>query len=106
MPKYLLHVNYVGDGTKGLIKEGGTSRRAVAEKACKSVGGTLESLYFAFGDTDAYAVADIPDNASMAALALTIAATGSVAVKTTVLLTPDEVDQAVKKTPAYRAPGH
>jgi uncharacterized protein with GYD domain len=106
MAKYLLHVNYVGDGIKGLIKDGGTARRAAAEKACKSVGGSLESLYFAFGDTDGYAVADIPDNASMAALALAIAATGAVAVKTTVLMTPEEIDTAVKKSPAYRAPGH
>lgn len=105
MPKYLLHVNYVGDGVKGLIKEGGTNRRAAAEKAVKSVGGNLETLYFAFGDTDAYAIVDVPDNGSMTALALAIAASGMVAVKTTVLLTAEDVDQAVKKTPSYRAPG-
>lgn len=105
MPKYLLQATYVGDGTKGLLKEGGSSRRAAAEKAVKSVGGSLEAFYYAFGETDVYAIAEVPDNASMAAIALTISASGAVAVKTTVLLTPEEIDKAVKMAPSYRAPG-
>ncbi len=105
MPRYLLQANYVGEGIKGLLKEGGTSRRSAAEKAIKSVGGTMEAFYFAFGDTDAYVVAEVPDQVSMAALALTISASGAVATKTTVLMTAEEIDAAAKKTPAYRAPG-
>jgi len=105
MPKYLLQANYVGDGMKGLLKEGGTSRRAAAEKAIQSLGGTLEAFYYAFGETDAYVILDVPDNASMTAIALTVSASGAVAVKTTVLLTPEEVDESVKKTPSYRPPG-
>jgi uncharacterized protein with GYD domain len=105
MAKYLLHANYVGDGVKGLLKEGGTKRRAAAEKAIKSVGGKMESFYYAFGETDAYVVADLPDHASMTALALTINASGAVTLRTTVLMTPEEVDAAAKKTPSYRAPG-
>jgi uncharacterized protein with GYD domain len=105
MPKYLAQVNYIGEGVKGLLKEGGTSRRAVAEKLIQSVGGTLEGFYYAFGETDAFVIVDVPDHASMAAIALTIAATGAIAVKTTVLMTPDEVDAAVKLSPTYRAPG-
>ncbi len=105
MAKYLLQANYVGEGVKGLLKEGGMSRRAAAEKAIKSLGGTLEAFYYAFGETDAYVIVEVPDNASIAALALTISASGNVTVKTTVLLTPQEIDEAVKKTPSYRAPG-
>ena len=105
MPKYLLHANYVGAGITGLLREGGTARRAAAEKAVQSVGGSMESFYYAFGDTDVYVVADVPDNVTMAGLALAISATGAVACKTTVLLTADEMDDAVKKSPAYRAPG-
>ena len=41
----------------------------------------------------------------MAALALTISATGAVGVKTTVLMTPEDLDAAVKKSPGYRGPG-
>jgi len=105
MTKYLIQANYVGEGVKGLLKEGGTSRRAAVEKGVQSLGGTLESFYYAFGETDAYLIIEVPDNASMAAIALTVNASGTATVKTTVLLTPEEVDEAVKKTPNYRPPG-
>ncbi|MCS7038612.1 MAG: GYD domain-containing protein [Caldilineales bacterium] len=105
MAKYLLQTSYVGEGVQGLLKEGGTSRRAVAEEAVKSVGGTLEAFYFAFGPTDVYLIVDVPDNVSMAALALAISASGLVKATTTVLLTPEEIDQAVQKKPWYRPPG-
>ena len=105
MTKYLIQANYVGDGVKGLLKEGGTSRRAVVEKAVNSLGGTVEAFYYAFGETDVYAVIEFPDNASAAAFALTVSASGAVTVNTTVLMTPEEVDEAAKKTPSYRSPG-
>lgn len=105
MPKYLVQVNYVGEGIKGLLKEGGSSRHAVVEKLIKSLGGTMEAFYYAFGETDLFVIADVPDDASMAAIALTVAATGTIAIKTTVLLTPEEIDAAGKKSPLYRALG-
>lgn len=105
MPKYLLQVNYTTDGAKGLINDGGVARKNAARKAAESLGGTLESMYFAFGDTDAYVVADMPDNASVVAISLTLAASGGATARTVVLLTPEEMDQASKKTPAYRPPG-
>ena len=105
MPKYLLHANYTSDGIKVLLEEGGSIRRAIAEKALQSVGGKLDAFYYAFGDTDGYLIADVPDNVSMAALALAVSASGLVTAKTTVLLTPEEMDAAVKMTPAYRPPG-
>jgi uncharacterized protein with GYD domain len=105
MPKYLIQANYVGEGAKGLLKEGGTSRRAVVEKAVKSLGGTVEAFYYAFGETDVYTIIEFPDNASAVAFALTISASGAVTIKTTVLMTPEQVDEATKKTPSYRPPG-
>ena len=105
MPKYLISGNYVGEGIKGLLKEGGSSRRAAVEKLASSRGGSVEGVYYAFGETDVYVIVDMPDNASMAAVALVAGASGAVTVKTTVLMTPEEVDEAVKKTPDYRPPG-
>ena len=105
MPKYLLQVNYTTDGAKGLIKDGGSARRSAAQKAAESLGGRIESMYFAFGDTDAYVVAEMPDHTSIAAIALALAASGGATARTTVLLTPEEMDQATKKTPTYRPPG-
>jgi uncharacterized protein with GYD domain len=105
MPKYLLQVNYTLDGVKGVLSKGGSARRAAAEAAAASVGGTLESLYFAFGDTDVFAIADLPDNSAAAALALTVSGSGGATVETTVLLTPEEIDAATKARVTYTAPG-
>ena len=105
MPKYLVQANYVGEGIKGLLKEGGTSRQAVVEKLVDSMGGSLESMYYAFGETDVFIIADLPDNASMAAVALLASSSGAITIKTTVLMTPAEIDEAAKKTPIYTPPG-
>jgi uncharacterized protein with GYD domain len=105
MPKYLVHGNYVDDGVKGLLKEGGSSRKAAIEKLAASLGGRVESVYFAFGGTDVYGIVDMPDHASMTAFALSAGASGAVTVTTTVLVTPEEVDEAAKKSPSYRPPG-
>jgi uncharacterized protein with GYD domain len=105
MPKYLIESHYTAEGAKGVAKEGGSARRAATLKAIESLGGKLESFYFAFGGVDVYIIVDLPDNVSAAAAALTASKTGAVATKTIVLLTPEEMDKAAKKTVAYRAPG-
>ena len=105
MAKYLVQANYTDEGLKGLLKEGGSKRREAVEKAVKGLGGTLESFYYAFGDVDVLGVIDLPDNVSATAFALLVTAGGGATVKTTVLITPEEVDQAAKKTLDYRPPG-
>ena len=105
MPKYLFQASYVGEGLKGLLREGGSKRRETVEQTIKGMGGTLEGFYYAFGEDDVFAIADLPDNISTAALALLINASGAVELKTTVLLTPEEIDQATKKSIDYRPPG-
>ena len=105
MSKYLLHGKYLAEGAKGLLKEGGSGRRDAIEKLIASQGGSVEGIYYAFGDTDIYVIADLPDNASAAAITLTIGTGGVTTAKATVLLTPEELDEAAKKTPIYRTPG-
>jgi uncharacterized protein with GYD domain len=105
MSKYLFQASYTGEGLKGLLKEGGTSRRQAVEKTIEGLGGTLEAFYYAFGYTDVYAIAELPDNVSTAAFALIVNAAGTAKVNTIVLMTPEEVDQAVKKSVDYRPPG-
>lgn len=105
MAKYLIEGSYTTEGIKGVLKEGGSGRKKAVEDALRSMGGKLESMYYAFGDTDAYVIFDAPDNISAAALAMGVASTGLVGVKTTVLLTIEETDQATKKTFSYRGPG-
>ena len=106
MAKYLIAASYTSEGAKGLLKESGTKRREAAEQAIKSAGGKMEAFYFAFGDKDAYVIVDAPDHATVAAASLTINASGAVHSKTIVLLSPEEIDQAIKKRTTYRAPGH
>jgi len=109
MAKYLIEAAYSHEGLKGLIKDGGSGRRAAVEAASKALGGHVEAMYWAFGTSDIYAIVDSPDNVSAAAFALAVGATGALAhYKTTVLLTADEVDQAAKKSAgaSYRPPGH
>jgi len=103
--KFLLCASYTVEGIKGVLKEGGTSRRAAAQKAVESVGGRLEAFYYAFGKDDAYVIVDVADNASAAALSMTIGATGAVRVRTIALVTPEEIDKAAKASVSYRAPG-
>jgi uncharacterized protein with GYD domain len=90
---------------KGVLAKGGSARKAAAATAAKSAGGEVESFYFAFGDTDVYCVADMPDNAAAAALALTVSGGGGATVDTTVLLTTEEIDQAAGATVKYKPPG-
>jgi uncharacterized protein with GYD domain len=105
MPKYLVQAITTTEGARGFLKEGGTSRRAAVEKLVNALGGTLEAFYYAFGEADEYIIADLPDNVSMAAAAVVATAGGASALKTAVLITPEEMDAAVKKTPSYRPPG-
>jgi uncharacterized protein with GYD domain len=105
MAKYLLQVSYTTEGAKGLLKDGGSKRRTAARTLVESLGGKLESFYYAFGATDVVVIADMPDNSSAAAASVTLASTGAATTKITVLLTPEEIDQAVKKTVSYTPPG-
>ena len=106
MPKYLIKASYTSEGAKGLLKDGGSKRREIAEQAMKSAGGKMEAFYFAFGDTDVFLIVDAPDHASVSAASLAINASGAVRTETVVLLTPEEIDQAAKQSVTYRAPGH
>ncbi len=105
MPKYLVEASITVEGLKGTLQEGGTARHTAVKEAVESLGGTLESFYYAFGDTDVVGIADMPSPEAMAAFAATVGASGTAAVKTTVLLTPEDVDAAAKMTPRYRPPG-
>lgn len=105
MAKYLLKVTYTLDGIRGVQAQGGSARRAAADAAVKSAGGTLESFYFAFGGTDVFVVADLPSNVAAAAVATSVSAGGGATVETVVLISPEEMDQAVKIPVGYTPPG-
>ncbi len=106
MPKYLIQASYTPDGLKGLIAQGGTKRREAVQQLVESVGGKLETLYFGFGSDDVLMIVEAPDNVAVAAASLTAGAAGAATnIRTSVLLTPEDLDRASEKSVRYRAPG-
>ena len=105
MAKFMIQASYTADGTKGLLKEGGTGRRTAVTKVVEDLGGKLEALYFAFGDTDAVVICEVPDAVSALALSMAVNSSGQVRIKTTPLISPEDVDAASHKAVQYRAPG-
>jgi uncharacterized protein with GYD domain len=105
MAKFLFLTNYTPEGAKGLVKEGAASRRQVLDAMAKGLGGRIESFYFALGDIDAIVIADLPDMAAATAIAVAVNQSGAARVRTTVLLSAEEMDQAAKRPVNYRPPG-
>ena len=105
MAKFLVQAAYTVDGVKGVMREGGTARRAQLGQILERVGGKVDAFYYAFGEWDVVAIIEAPDTATVTALSMTINASGGVKLRTTPLITPEEIDQATKKSISYRAPG-
>jgi len=105
VPKFMVKVSYTADGTRGLLKEGGTGRRDAVQKLTESLGGKVEAFYYAYGEDDAYLIIDVPDATSGLAISLAVNASGAVRISTIPLITPEEIDAACKKSVPYRAPG-
>jgi len=105
MAKYLFYGSYTPEGLRGLMAEGGSSRIEAEKEALASVGGELEAFYFAFGDYDFYIIVNLPDNVSTTAISWAGNVSGTFSIKTVVLLTPEEIDEAVKKSVTFRPPG-
>lgn len=105
MAKYLFHGSYTQAGIQGVLKDGGTGRRKAVDALAASIGGSVESMYWAFGEDDFYVIADLPSHAAAAALTAATAGAGAVSISTVVLLTAEEMDEAITLHPAYRAPG-
>ncbi|MPY52949.1 GYD domain-containing protein [Streptomyces acidicola] len=105
MPKFLIQSTYTTEGTKGLLSEGASGRRAAVEQIVTGLGGKVEAMYFAFGEDDLVLIVDFPDPVAMAAVSLNVKASGAVHTRATPLLTLDEIDEAARRQVSFRAPG-
>ncbi|MFI6017350.1 GYD domain-containing protein [Streptomyces sp. NPDC051287] len=105
MPKFLIQATYTPEGTRGLLDEGASGRRAAVEHVVAGLGGTVEALYFAFGEDDFVAILDFPDPVAMAAVSLGVKASGALRTRATPLLTVEEIDEATRRQVAFRPPG-
>lgn len=105
MSKFLWQVSYTAQGAQGLKKDGGSARRAAVQRLVEQAGGKLEAFYFALGEADVYVIAELPDTKTATAVSLAVNTAGAARLRTVVLLTPEEMDAAVKQGVEYRAPG-
>src|SRR5690242_2246948 len=104
MSKYLLEARYTAEGAKGLAREGVSERRTVVAKMTEELGGKLETFYYAIGSVDLYAIVDVPDSVTVAAIALAVNQGGGATLKTVALISPEDMDKASKKNVNYRPP--
>ncbi len=96
MAKYLVQVGYTSEAVAGMIKSP-EDRTPAVRSAIEALGGKLESLYMCFGEYDGVGIAELPDNASAAALAMAFTATGRYrSFHTTPLLTMPEGAQGMR----------
>jgi uncharacterized protein with GYD domain len=105
MPSFLFKASYSPEGVRGVAAKGGSARRDAIADLFAANGGKMAGFYFAFGETDAYVIGELPDNETATAVALTVNADGRAKVSTVPLLTPEEVDAAAQRSVDYRAPG-
>jgi uncharacterized protein with GYD domain len=105
MPKYLFQGSYTTTGVQGMLKEGAASRRAMLEKMTADMGGSIECFYNAMGENSIVVIAELPDMQKAIAISLAVNAGGGANVSTTLLVTPEEIDEAAKLIVNYRPPG-
>ena len=105
MAKYLFQITYTEEGLQDVLKEGGYKQREILETAIRSLDGWLEVMYFSFGEVDIFLVTELPDNVSAAAFSMIASSAGASRIKTTVLISPEEIEKASKKTITYRPQG-
>jgi uncharacterized protein with GYD domain len=104
MAKYLIQASYNADGAKGLLKEGGSGRRKAVDETVQGMGGTVEAMYYAYGEHDAVMIVDFPDAISMAAVSMMVKASGAMRTMATPLLTIEELDEATRRQVTFRPP--
>jgi uncharacterized protein with GYD domain len=105
MPLYLWQGSYTAEGTKGLMKDGGSKRKQAVGQMVEKAGGKLHAFYYCFGETDVVSIAEFPDHATALGVSMAVNAAGVVRLRSTLLLPVEEVDAATKKSVSYRPPG-
>jgi uncharacterized protein with GYD domain len=105
MARYLWQVRYSTEGARGLLADGGSARAQAIAEMVESVGGRIEACYFAFGPDDLIVIGEVPDEIAAAALSVRTAASGAAVSRTVLLLTPEQLDDAVARDVLYRPPG-
>ena len=95
MAKYVVLVNWT---EKGVMEAKDTTNRAKrVEEMAKSLGATMESLYWTLGRYDIVGIFDAPDDETAALFGLKVGALGTVRTETLRAFTQDEIGGIVGK---------
>jgi len=105
MPKYMISANYTAEGMAGVRSAGAKSRVDAVSTMLEAMGGKLDSFHFAFGDTDVFAIVEVPDDEAAAAASIAINGSGAASSRTIKLLTVEQIDEALRRTVNYQPPG-
>jgi len=98
MAFYLVQVTYTPDAWAAMIKTPQNRMESAVQPVAEKLGGKVVGCWLAFGEYDAIAVLDLPNNVSAAAFSFTASAGGAIkAIKTTPLMTFEEGVQAMTK---------
>src|SRR5215831_6042092 len=101
MPLYMYQAAYTPESWAAQLKNPQNRIENVGRQACEAVGGKLVGGWYCFGEYDAVFICDVPNNESMSAIALAVAAGGAIkAAKTTVLMTGMQGVEGMKKADA------
>jgi uncharacterized protein with GYD domain len=106
MPLYLGRFRYTTDAIRAMVANPQDRGKSAAE-AAESLGAKLVGFWFSLGEFDGVFLVDAPDNATAAALAMLVGGSGALSgLETTVLLTMDEAQEAMRKAAdaSYRPP--
>ncbi len=96
MPYYMVQAAYTSEAWAAQIAKP-QDRLAAVSDMIESAGGKLHAGYYSFGEYDIVVIIEAPDNENMASTMIGVAAGGATSsVKTTVLLTNDEAQNAIK----------
>ena len=106
MPHFLVQASYSPEAAAHLVQHP-QHREQALRKTCETLGGKLHAFYYCFGQYDAIALVELPDNRSAAALSLSADASGALKnISTTVLLSVAEAMDAMKQAQSdqYKPP--
>jgi uncharacterized protein with GYD domain len=101
MALYMYQAAYTAESWAAQLKNPQNRVEIVGKAACEAAGGTLVGGWYSFGEYDIVVICDVPDDESMSAIALAIAAGGACkASKTTRLMTGAQGVAAMRKAAA------
>ena len=109
MAKFAVFFSYKPETWDQMLKKPG-DRAAAVRDLTASVGGSMEALYFMFGDRDGFVIADVPNAEAAAALSIAVSSTGAFsALETRQLVAPEDLpsvlEQAATARETFRPPG-